>query len=717
MLLFAPKAEASQPPEVDPPSEYWHAVSRSFVPGKLFPLVAMGRPAFSIWVPDQDDIVLRTAAQDLAVYFKDRYGSAPPVLASPEDGQGNLIVLASPASVARLPHSVQPSVREIERLSKQGFAIQQIPWPGNRRALVCLGGSSLGARYATIEILRKMIWSRSSASVSIERLRDEPYFTRRALYINDGPHQMNPYNPNLIYDVNTYRWSFDEWKRFIDQLAFFRYNILQIWLTPVMFSPQAFEGGGAVRYFQETMRAVGQYAAPRGITLNLIAPINATVGAGTRLDQGIYKDLPLYCYLSPNKPEEKALMLRLWDYWTKAIPEVGVWTLFPGDVGGCMESGCGPETYVDLALEVSDIVKKNNPRAVLDFNVWFFFGWGPDFAFEDFNKDGRVDRGYKYLISKLKQFPPSTIFTLNINDFTSQPHVRGASFGGGSAAEYMREISAQGHAIQTWTYHNVAEGEGWIDHQYRIPQIIKQRDLEARFPISGGIYYTMTPRLNILTQFACAEAFWDPQVSEQAVMERYTDGVLGTTESKLIEIFPNFAIAPRTGYTFAAADAWHPDYNRILAQMRQSASVLESLKPPEHARFPILISPEEYEGELVGMSRLYERLSTLGLKVEEARGLVQRAPGFKNRPADSIRMNDAREALAQLTAEDEMKLRLLIQDIEAMDVGKMKTQLRAERYQIFLDHPTEFSALLPNLIDWFFNSFGADFVPSPGSGN
>ena len=717
LLLFAPKVIASQLTEVDPPGTYWHTVNRSLVPGEPFSLVAQGRPAFSIWATDRNDIILTTAAHDLASYFKDRYGFAPPVIASPEDWQGNLIVLAAPDSVAHLPQSAQPTTREVERLSKQGFAIQQVPWPGNRRALVCLGGSSLGARYATIEILRRMIWSRSSASVDIDRLQDEPYFTRRALYINDGPHQMNVYNPNLIYDVDTYRWSLNDWKRFIDQLAYFRYNILQIWLTPVMFSPQAFEGGGAVRYFQETMRAVGQYAAPRGITLNLIAPINATVGAGTRLDQGIYKDLPLYCYLSPNKPEEKALLLSLWDYWTKAIPEVGIWTLFPGDVGGCMETGCGPETYVDLALEVKNIIKKNNPNAVLDFNVWFFFGWGPDFTFEDFNRDGRVDRGYKYLISKLKLFPPETVFTLNINDFTSQPHVRGASFGGGSTAEYMREISAQGHAIQTWTYHNVAEGEGWIDHQYRVPEIIKQRDLEARFPISGGIYYTMTPRLNILSQFVCAEAFWNPKVSETNVMERYAEGLFGTTQSRLIDIFRDFAIAPRTGYTFAAAEAWHPDYHRISAQMRQSENVLESLKPSGYARFPILISPEEYQGELLGMARLYGRMSTLGMKVAEARELVQRAPAFQDRPADSIGLDDAKEALAKLSAEDREKLKLLIQDIEAMNVGKMKTQLRAERYQIFLDHPTEFSALLPNLINWFFNSFGADFVSSPGSGN
>jgi len=711
LALFFPKAEASQITEVDPPPDYYRQVNRSFMPGKPFSLVAKGRPVFAIWVADRDDIVLMTAGRDLAAYFKDRYGAAPELVASPDAGGDNLVVLTSPASLARLPQSVQQAVREGESLSKQGFLIQQVPWPGNRAALVCLGGSPVGTRYATVEILRRMSVAGSDATVNVQQLRDEPYFTRRILYINDGPHQMNRYNPNLIYDVKTFRWSLAEWKRFIDQLAFFRYNILQIWLTPNMFSPKGVEGGGAFDYFRDTMRAVAQYARPRGITLNLLAAINATVGAGTRLDTlDMYKGLPVYCYLSPNKPEEKALLLRLWDYWTKAIPEVGIWTLFPGDVGGCMEQGCGPETYVDLALQVSEIIKENNPNAVLDFNVWFFFGWGPDFTFEDFNKDGRVDRGYKYLISKLNQFPPAATVTVNINDFTSYPHVRGASFGGGSTAEYMRQIHAQGHEIQTWTYHNVAEGEGWIDHQYSVPQCTKQRDLEARFPISGGIYYTMTPGLNILSQFACAEAFWNPKVSEKEVMGRYTEGIFGTSENKLIEILPTFGIAPRTGYTFAAGEAWRPNYSKLLAQMSHNESILASLKLPVYSRFPILLSPEKYRGELMEIARLYKRLSELGLKVAAARELVQQTPAFKNKPADSIRIDDAKQALTQLPAEDQKKLRQLIQEIEAMDVGRMKAQLRAERYQIFRDHPSEFSALLPKLIDWFFNSFNADFT-------
>jgi len=234
--------------------------------------------------------------------------------------------------------------------------------------------------------------------------------------------------------------------------------------------------------------------------------------------------------------------------------------------------------------------------------------------------------------------------------------------------------------------------------------------VEARFPISGGICYTMTPSLNILNQFACAEAFWYPQVSEKDVMERYAEGIFGSKENRLLEIFPGLAVAPWAGYTFSAADPFRPDYSKVLAHMSQSETVLESLKPPKHARFPILISPDEYKDRLLGISRLYKTLSELGLKVATARELVQQTPEFKNKPANSIRLSDAREALWRLPAEDQNNLQQLIQEIEAADVGKMKAQLRAERYQIFTDHPSEFSALLPNLINWFFNSFGADFV-------
>jgi len=712
LVSFTPSAEAVRPGEVNPPDDYYRQVNRSFVAGKPFRLVAKSRPAFAIWVADRNDIVLMTAANDFAAYFQQRYGAAPRILHSLENGDNGLIVLSSVASLPRLPQSLRRLIRNGQNLPQEGFLIQQVQWPGNRTALVCVGGSSIGARYATTEILRKMQMGGTEATASLEEVRDEPYSTWRALYINDSAHQLNKYNPNLIYDVPTYRWSPAEWRRFIDQLAFFRYNVLQIWITPNMFSPDALKGGGAFDYFRDTLRAVAQYAKPRGITLDLINGINVAVGAGTRLDTiELFKDLPVYTYLSPNKPEEKALWLQLWDYWTKAIPEVGIWSLFPGDPGGCMEQACGPETYVDMAVELSKLIKRNNPTAVVDIDTWHFFGWGPAFTYNEYNKNHRVDRGYKYLLSKLKQFPSGTTFGLNINDFTSQSPIRGGGFGGGSAAEYIREISASGHSVSTWAY-TATEGEGWVDHHYRVPEILAQRDIEARLPISGGICYTMSAGFNILNQFACSEGFWNPKVSEREIMERYTEGIFGSSEEKLAGIFPSFEIAPWVGYTFAAPPAWRPDYSKIQADMRHSASVLETLKMPEHPRFVLFPSGEQYKGELLSTSRLYAQLADLGLKVVAARELVQQEPAFKDKPRDSIRIKEAYDALAQMQGRNRATLQRLLEEIKAIDAEKIQRQVEADRYQIFLDYPSPFSTMLPNLVNWFFDSFGGDFTRS-----
>ena len=713
LALLPPMLCCAAANQVDPPSVYFQKVDRQIEGNANFPLVAGGRSTFSILILNNSDPVLTTAAEDAARYFRERWGSVPPVVHEIDGGASNLLVLSDLNARPHLPKALRDAVADVPALAEQAYVIRRVQLSPDRLALVCLGGSPIGARYAVVDLLRRMKIQKDEATVSFNSLRDEPYFTWRAVYINDSAHQMNNYNPNLIYDVDTYRWSPAQWERFIDQLAFFRYNVLQIWITPNMFSPEALKGGEDFGYFRDTMRHVGRYAQQRGIILDLINGVNVATQAGTRLDTiQLFKDLPVYTYLSPNKPEEKALSMRLWDYWTKAIPEVGIWTLFPGDPGGCMEQGCTPETYVDLSLEVARIIKRNNPKAKVDFTTWHFFGWGPDFTYYDYNKNHRVDRGYEYLMSKLDQFPADTMFGVELNDFTSEPGIRGSGHGEGSTAKYISEISKK-HLIHTWSYF-VTEGEGWINHHYKVPQILAERDIDARFPISGGISYTMTPGFNLLNQFASSEAYWNPQQTVSSIMQAYTEGVFGTSEERLSKIFPLFQIAPMVGYTFEAAPNWKPNYSEILNNMDQSKSVLESLHVPEHPRFEIMPTPAGYVNELLYFCNLYKQLCALGSAVSQCRELVHAQPAFESRKLQDIHMNDAQTALSEMQGESKRRLQELLDEIQKMDVPRMKSEYRAKHYQVFLDHPTEFTRLLPNLINGFFAAFGGDFVDSAG---
>jgi hypothetical protein len=697
--------------EIVPPEEDFRHVERSVEGSSRFDLIRSSKPDFSLVVSDPTDKTLSTAAQDLAEYMKLRWGSGPQIAARAENAHGNLIVLASLGSLSKLPAAFKAAAAQDGDLGEQAFVIQRIALSANRTALLCLGGGPIGARYATIEILRRMTYDRREAFVKLDRIRDEPYSTWRAVFINDSAHQANNYDPNLIYPVATNRWSLDKWKRYIDQLAFFRYNVLQIWLVPQMFTPKALEGGGVYDYVRDTLNAVARYAKPRGIEICMINGINVAVDSGTLLNTlspNGYKDTPIYRYLSPNKPAEKQLMFALWDHWSKALSEVDMWGLFPGDPGGCAEEGCGPETYVDLSIQISQIIRKNNPKGIIDFCPWLFFGWGPSWFSQSTKDTARVDRGYRYLMTKLDDFPPGTIFSPNLNDYTSNAPVQAAG-PGGNTIEYIDAIHKKGHLIHTWTYF-VTEGEGWLNHHDRVAGILRQRAIEAKYPISGGICFTMTPSLNLLSQFACSEGYWDPHVTSEQVMQRFTDGVFGTSDQKLIDIFPSFEIGPQVGYTFKKAPAWNPDYAKIHSEMVRNRAILTSLNFSRPARFNLLLSPQAYASELIYFADLYVNLSKLGEAVAETRSLVKQSPEFRDVPDDKINMAQAKQALSDESGESKKTLENVIAEIQALDVPAMKARYQAQHYQIFLDYPTDFTEKLPILIDGFFNSFGAGFV-------
>jgi hypothetical protein len=709
---------ATRPTQTAPPDRYYRQPTRLSEGATSFPLVTAGKPSFSIYVGPASDEILTTAARDLSLYFGRRWKEAPRIVSNIADSGAHGIVLANLGGIDKLPAGLRRALGRSSRptaLPEQGYEVRRVTLPDGRVFLVCIGGTSIGARYAWLDLLRRMTYDAQTASVGLDRLRDEPYFTWRAIYLNVSNHQFNNYGPNLICNSDTNRWTEEEWKAFIDQIAFMRYNVLQIWIVPQLFDPAALKGGGIFDSFRDTMRAVARYAKPRGVTLSLLNGFNSTVNAGTRLDTLFFHrgNMPVYSYLSPNKPQERQLMLDLWDYWSRTIPEVGIWTLFPGDPGGCHEPNCGPETNVELAIEIASIIKRNNPAAIVDYTPWQFFGWGETWPSMMRRDTARVDRGFDYLMKNLHRFPRDTIFGPNLNEFTSEPPLKGGGYGGGSAVKYLTEM-ARSHPVHTWSY-SVTEGEGWINHHYKVPDILKQRDVEARFPISGGICYTMTPKLNYLNQFACAEGFWDPASSVGGVMERYTEGVFGTRDAKVAGIFPSFNVAPTTGYTFDNRK-WRPDTKQLLADMRRNRQMLESLHAGDFARFELMARPSDYVKELVYFTDLYSQLAELADKVDKARSLAKAHVAFFDVDASTICAADARLAAEELVGPQREALLQALKAVDAEQLAALKRAYQKKHYQIFADCPSEFTPLLPLLIDGFFEAFGGDFFECKRSG-
>jgi hypothetical protein len=100
--------------------------------------------------------------------------------------------------------------------------------------------------------------------------------------------------------------------------------------------------------------------------------------------------------------------------------------------------------------------------------------------------------------------------------------------------------------------------------------------------------------------------------------------------------------------------------------------------------------------------------------VAQARELVHVQPAFASTKLEDIHVNDAEVALSGMQGEPRRKLQNLLDEIQKIDVPGMKAAYRAKHYQVFLDHPSEFTRLLPNLINGFFGAFGGDFEDAAG---
>jgi len=154
--------------------------------------------------------------------------------------------------------------------------------------------------------------------------------------------------------------------------------------------------------------------------------------------------------------------------------------------------------------------------------------------------------------------------------------------------------------------------------------------------------------------------------------------------------------------------------HRILKEMTDAQATLEALRMPYHSRFPMLWSTERYVAELLYFCHLYEENRTLGLEVERARQILSEQHDFANRSPQELTFQDAKRELASghLNPATQSELAALVAKIQDADMPAMKERFVKKHYQIFYDCPNEFTALLPQLLDGFFNAFGADFVTS-----
>jgi hypothetical protein len=485
------------------------------------------------------------------------------------------------------------------QVGDQGFVIHRASNTQAGEVLVCWSPAAIGCRYGLIEILRSLEVEAKTTGTRLARVVERPQFPVRICYVNFAEHLQNAFNPNVLFDIAVNRWSREDWERFIDMLSAFRYNVFEFWLVPTLFSPEALQGGKIPSQFAETMNHVIAYAKCRGVAVHPIQAVN-TVGAKWE-------------FRCPRVPKERAEIVALWDHWSRALQGNEFIGFFPGDPGGCTKNGCTPETYLDLCLELSNVVRKNNPAVKIEVGTWGepFGGWGVPLWT---GKPDRAAQSMKQLLAKLREFPPGTFTSINLG-FSPDCHPNSH---GGDGRPYARE-AAKICPVLTWDY-SVTEGEGTVSPRCRVRRMFERRREELALGCySGGICYTMAPRLQCLSIFCCAEAWWNPSREANAVLGDYGRLVFGDGLAAIGPLLEEFEIVPDWGY--------YPPFpyspQRLEKSMGKLLPLLESVAPGAESRLPLAPRLTEYRKSLLFFADLFRKLAAVAMVVDEGSALAR----------------------------------------------------------------------------------------------
>ncbi len=434
---------------------------------------------------------------------------------------------------------------------------------------------------------------------------------RRICYINFASHLLNAYNPNMLHLGLPYRWADEDWFRFIDMIAGFGFTTFEFWLEPRLFCREGLVSETGAEFTRQ-MNAVIDYAAGRGIDTEMLAGL-ATVGSDWRT-------------LCPNLADDWREIQRLWQEWTARFPNLAIIGIFPGDPGACSRNGCTAETYIDRSIDIAHLVKKTLPRASVEFGTWGppYFGWGnirgpqgwqgefiPEYQHTAWDFDrARAERSMDHLARRLPDFPPGTAIALNMG-FNSD----GNPTGDQDARPWVREI-ARTHPVLTWDF-SLTEGENAIFPHYRFDRLFARRREERSVDVdgndhtprppayTGGICFTMTPRLNQLSLYESAQSFLDPDASHAVLAENFYARLFGERGRGLAGLLPLMEVVPDWGH-YVTVDLPRPTYH---ARMTELADLLRSLDGAENVAVAFHPRLPDYRRELLFFAEMFRDLS------------------------------------------------------------------------------------------------------------
>jgi hypothetical protein len=206
----------------------------------------------------------------------------------------------------------------------------------------------------------------------------------------------------------------------------------------------------------------------------------------------------------------------------------------------------------------------------------------------------RAQAAMEYFIKRLPSFPQETMVAINLG-FSPDGHAEV----GGDARQFAREISKI-RPIVSWDY-SASEGELINYPHWRLPRMAARRREEvSSAPYQGGIVYTMTPKLNLLSLYAGGQFLLNPDANPDIVSRKFCSQVFGAEHAILGELFEAFEVV--NGWGHYPRRKWSKP-----ALSKAYSEIIEHLEAadPSKCTLPIFPNANEYRKDLLWFARMF----------------------------------------------------------------------------------------------------------------
>lgn len=339
----------------------------------------------------------------------------------------------------------------------------------------------------------------------------------RGIYLHDGfvfePKERCPFY-----------WRYEDWKRYLDWLASIGINAIEF-CTQAAFLRKP---STALEFNRiGIMKKMIQYAHQKGMKVWYIVASNvlSNVPDGTEpTDQGKKNAYEEPC---PKIPEKRKKIIEAAAYYIEQYKGIDAFELFAGDWGGCNCGICDYNTYLELAKDYYEVIKKVNPGAEVYLNTWAISYW------QKFDKEnpswGKVfDDEAKYslkVMESLKSISEDLGISLPFHHFYRPLAISGRDEDAcpfWPDKQMIEELHAQGRKVFAWPHFIMENDPGhvgrWGFMHARLAYLraliakLKQLNVDG---IMGNLY---NPQLQPLSAYAFAVITGDANVSDEKIL-------------------------------------------------------------------------------------------------------------------------------------------------------------------------------------------------------